>query len=43
MASKTVLVVEDNELNMKLLTQRQIDEVRNIMTLAMSYTLLAGR
>lgn len=29
--------------DMKLLTQRQIDEVLNKMTLAMSYTLLSGR
>ena len=30
-------------MDMKLLTQRQIDEVLNTMTLAMSYTILAGR
>jgi hypothetical protein len=30
-------------MDMKLLTQRQIDDVLNTMTLAMSYTLLSGR
>jgi hypothetical protein len=30
-------------MDMKLLTQRQIDDVLNTMTLTMSYTLLSGR